>query len=134
MKRRLFFHGFLLFLLFLVEGMFVQSMRNPRMALSAHVGGLMSGLFLGVLGAAWNELRLSARAETATYWLALVGNYGSSLSLVLAAVLGTRSSTPIAGAGYGASATAEMIVTIALTVFAVPVLVCCVVLLRGLRS
>ena len=60
MKRRLFFHGFLLFLLFLVEGMFVQSMRNPRIALSAHVGGLMSGLFLGVLGAAWNELRSTA--------------------------------------------------------------------------
>ena len=133
MRRRLAWHGVLLFFLSLVEGMFVQSMKNPRMALSAHVGGLMSGLFLGVIGAAWDELRLSPRAATATYWLALVGAYGSSAALVLAAMLGTSSATPIAGAGYGASATKEALVTFALTVTAVPMLLCCVLLLRGFR-
>lgn len=34
-KRRLIWHGVLLFFLGLVEGMFVQSMRNPRLGLSA---------------------------------------------------------------------------------------------------
>jgi hydroxylaminobenzene mutase len=113
--------------------MFVQSMKNPRMALSAHVGGLMSGLFLGVIGAAWDEVRLSQRLETATYWLALAGAYGGSLTPVLAAVLGTSSSTPIAGAGYGASAAKEAIVTLALTLFAIPQLLSCVFLLIGFR-
>src|SRR5437867_10413512 len=79
-RRRLFWHGIFLFFLGLVVGAFVQRMTNPRMGLSAHLGGVMTGTFLAVLGAAWTELRLSPRAESAAYWLALFGSYGSSAS------------------------------------------------------
>src|SRR5439155_27168869 len=103
-RRRLFWHGILLFLLGLVVGAFVQRMTNPRMGLSAHLGGVMTGTFLAVLGALWGELRLSTRAESAAYWLALFGTYGGSASLFLAAILGTSSMTPIAGAGHTAPA------------------------------
>ena len=51
LTRRLIWHGILLFFLGLCVGMFVQSTRNPRMALSAHVGSVMSGMFLAILGA-----------------------------------------------------------------------------------
>ena len=110
-RRRLFWHGIFLFLLGLVAGAFVQRMTNPRMGLSAHLGGVMTGTFLAVLGALWPELRLSPRAESAAYRLALFGTYGSSASLLLAAILGTSSMTPIAGAGHTAAGWQEAIVT-----------------------
>jgi len=133
-RRRLFWHGILLFFLGLVVGAFVQRMTNPRMGLSAHLGGVMTGTFLAVLGALWGELRLSTRAESAAYWLALFGTYGSSASLFLAAILGTSSRTPIAGAGHTAPAWQEAMVNLGLQSTAAAMLVCCVLLLRGLRA
>ncbi len=133
MKRRCVWHGVFLFFLGLVVGMFVQSMRNPRMGLTTHVGTVMTGLFLIGVGAAWEEVRLSPGMERATYWLLLFGLYGGNVSLLLAAVLGTSSATPIAGAGYGASPGREALVTTGLTVTAVGMLVACVLLLWGLR-
>ena len=59
-KRRLVWHGVLLFVLSLVEGMFVYSMRNPRMGLTAHVGGITTALFFLGIAAAWDQLRLLA--------------------------------------------------------------------------
>src|SRR5438034_9647430 len=103
-RRRLFWHGIFLFFLGLVVGAFVQRMTNPRMGLSAHLGGVMTGTFLAVLGALWTELRLSPRAESAAYWLALFGGYSRSASLLLAAILCTNSATPIPGAENSAPA------------------------------
>ena len=56
----------------------------------------------------------SPRAESAAYWLALFGGYGSSASLLLAAILGTSSATPIAGAGHSAPAWQEAMVNLGL--------------------
>src|SRR5207244_12799633 len=109
-RRRLFWHGILLLFLGLRAGAFVQRMTNPRMGLSAHLGGVMTGTFLAVLGAVWTELRLSPRAESAAYWLALFGAYGSSASLLLAAILGTSRMSPIAGGGLAGSACMEGLV------------------------
>src|SRR5438093_6705058 len=134
MNRRLIWHGIFLFFLGLVVGMFVQGMKNPRMALSAHVGGVMTGIFLAVLGAVWGELRLAPRAEAAAYWLALFGNYGSSASLLLAALFGTSTMTPIAGAGHTAPAWQEAVVNFGLQSTAAAVLVSCVLLLWGFRG
>jgi len=133
-RRRLFWHGIFLFFLGLIVGAFVQQMTNPRMGLSAHLGGVMTGTFLAVLGAAWTELRLSPRAESAAYWLALFGSYGSSASLLLAAILGTSSATPIAGAGHAAPAWQEAMVNLGLQSTAAAMLLCCLFLLWGLRG
>ena len=89
LTRRLIWHGILLFFLGLCVGMVVQSTRNPRMALSAHVGSVMSGMFLAILGAVWHHVRLENPAAIATFWLALYGMYVSSAGLVLAAIFGT---------------------------------------------
>lgn len=133
-RRRLIFHGMLLFFLGLVMGMFVQLMRNPRMGLSAHVGTIMSGLFLAILGAVWHDIRLSESAAAFVFWLALYAMYVSSLGLVLAAVFGTGLSTPLIGAGFRARAWQETLVTFALASGAVAALLCCVGALWGLRA
>jgi hydroxylaminobenzene mutase len=112
--------------------MFVQSMTNPRMGLTTHVGTVMTGTFLLAVGAVWSELRLSPSTERATFWLLLFGTYGSCASLLLAAVLGTKDATPIAGAGFGASPGREALVTASLSVTAFGLLVACALVLRGL--
>jgi len=47
-------HGMLLFLLGLITGLLEQRFANVRMGLSAHLEGVMNGILLLALGAAWN--------------------------------------------------------------------------------
>jgi (hydroxyamino)benzene mutase len=55
-KRRLMWHGMLLFLFGLITGLLEQRFTNVRMGLSAHLEGVMNGILLLALGAAWNEI------------------------------------------------------------------------------
>ena len=132
--RRLAWHGVLLFFLSLVEGMFVYSMRNPRMGLTTHVGGITTALFFLAIAVLWGQLRLSHRATAAAWWMIVLGGYGSVASLLLAALLGTSRATPIAGAGFSAPGWQETLVTAALGITGVPVLVASLLLLWGLRA
>jgi hydroxylaminobenzene mutase len=52
-QRRLIWHGMFLFLLGLLIGFAEGQVINPRMALAAHLEGLMNGTFLIALGAVW---------------------------------------------------------------------------------
>jgi hypothetical protein len=49
-QRRLIWHGMFLFLLGLLIGFVEGQVSNPRMALAAHLEGLMNGTFLIALG------------------------------------------------------------------------------------
>jgi len=132
--RRLAWHGVLLFFLSLLEGMFVYSMRNPRMGLTTHVGGITTALFFLAIAALWGHVRLSHRVATAAWWTTVLGGYGSVASLLLAALLGTSRATPIAGAGFSAPGWQETLVTAALAITGVPVLIASLLLLWGLRA
>ncbi len=61
--RRLLWHGMFLFLLGLVTGFAEPHFVNMRMGLAAHLEGVLNGIFLLVLGAAWTEVRLSPAAK-----------------------------------------------------------------------
>ena len=52
-QRRLIWHGMYLFLLGLLIGFAEGQVINPRMALAAHLEGLMNGTCLIALGAVW---------------------------------------------------------------------------------
>src|ERR1700690_621504 len=94
-NRRLMFHGMCLFLLGLMTGFFETHFANVRMGLAAHLEGVMNGTFLIALGAAWNEVRLPAKAKAIAYWSALYGTYANWVITTLAAVLGTAALSPI---------------------------------------
>src|SRR5881397_284497 len=96
-KRRLVRHGMVLFLLGLVIGVVVPAFTSPRLGLSAHLGAVTTGTFLLALGAAWGEFRLSTRAASVADWLILYGAWATTVALLLAAVFGTSSMTPLAG-------------------------------------
>ena len=57
-ERRLLRQGFLLFFLALLTGLVAYQLTNPRMGVAAHVEGVVNGLFLMVLGLAWQRLGL----------------------------------------------------------------------------
>ena len=57
-ERRLMWHGMLLFLFGLITGLLEQRFINVRMGFSAHLKGVMNGILLLALGAAWSEVRL----------------------------------------------------------------------------
>jgi len=64
-------HGMFLFLLGLVTGLLERRFTNMRMGVSAHLEGVMNGIFLVAVGAIWNEVRLSPPAKTAAFWTTL---------------------------------------------------------------
>jgi hypothetical protein len=66
-RRRLLFHGMALFLIGLLTGLAEQHFTNVRMALAAHLEGVMNGTFLLAVGAIWSEVRLSSRANIVAF-------------------------------------------------------------------
>ena len=110
MRRRLFWHGMLLFTLGLVTGLVEQKLKNPRMGLAAHLEGLMNGTFLIAVGAAWREARLSPFMARAAFGLALYGGYANWATTVIAALLGTAAMTPLTSGTFKADAWQEMLV------------------------
>ncbi|MBO9591408.1 MAG: hypothetical protein J7599_00780 [Niabella sp.] len=98
---KLIFLGLLLFLLGLIIGLFVHNMANPRMALSAHLEGVMNGIFLMVLGLIWKRILLSKRALAITFWLAVYGTFANLVAVIIAAITGSGKMMPLAGGKEG---------------------------------
>jgi (hydroxyamino)benzene mutase len=74
-NRGLMWHGMFLFLIGLLTGFAEQHFANMRMALAAHLEGVMNGTFLVALGAIWTEVRLAPTTKTIAYWTVLYGSY-----------------------------------------------------------
>jgi (hydroxyamino)benzene mutase len=98
--RRIMWHGVFLFLIGLVTGTQERRFKNMRMALSAHLEGVMNGTFLMALGAIWGNVELPPRVEQAARWTALYGTYGNWLFTTLGAAMGTAVANPILSQGH----------------------------------
>jgi hydroxylaminobenzene mutase len=133
-RRRLLWHGMALFLIGLFTGLAEQNFANVRMALAAHLEGVMNGTFLLAVGAIWTEVRLPSRAVAAAFWTLLVGTYGNWFVVTLAAVLGTAALSPITAAGHGAAPWQEAFVTAGFVTVGLAIISASVLLLWGLRS
>jgi (hydroxyamino)benzene mutase len=98
--RRMIWHGVFLFLIGLVTGLQERRFKNMRMALSAHLEGVMNGTFLIALGAVWGNVELPPRVAQAARWTALCGTYGNWLFTTLGAAMGTAAANPILSQGH----------------------------------
>jgi (hydroxyamino)benzene mutase len=132
-RRRLLWHGMALFLIGLLTGLVQQHFANIRMALAAHLEGVMNGTFLLAVGAIWSEVRLSPRASTVTYWTLVGGTYGNWAVTTIAAMLGTAALSPITGAGHGGTQWQEALVTGGFVAIGFAIIAASVLLLWGLR-
>lgn len=102
--------GFVLFLLALLTGFLIPALLNKKMALAAHVTGIMNALVLIALGLAWGLLTLSPLQANLTRGAFLYGTYANWVASCLAAAWGTSRLTPLAGAGYSAAPWKEAVV------------------------
>ena len=68
-SRRLLALGIALFLLGLLTGLVTGALANPRMGVSAHLEGVLNGVFLIALSSAWRHIHLPKAAETTAFWL-----------------------------------------------------------------
>ncbi len=133
-RRRLMWHGMFLFLLGLLTGLVETQFANIRMGLAAHLEGLMNGIFLLALGAAWTEVKLGGRALAIAYWAALYGTYANWGVTTLAAIFGTGVLTPVAAPGRQAAPWQEMLVQAGFVSVGITIITATVLVLWGLRG
>lgn len=103
--------GALLFLAGLLQGLAVDQFTNPRMALSAHLDAVQSGIALMIAGALWSCARWSMLAEKIARWTLAAGMVGLWMGITLAAVTGAADALPMAAKGYSAGPVEELITT-----------------------
>ena len=132
-NRQLTWHGMFLFLLGLVTGLFQLHFTNVRMALSAHLEGVMNGIFLLAVGAIWNEVRLPELAKATAYGTVLYGTYVNWFVTSMAAAFGTAAQSPITSAGHSGKPWQESFVANGFLTVAIAIITASVLILWGLR-
>jgi (hydroxyamino)benzene mutase len=134
-SRRLIRSGVLLFLFGLVTGLLVQMLANPRMALASHLEGVMSGMFLIILGLVWPKLRLGSSVLRAAYWLVIYGAFVNwATTLIAAAWAAGGSMMPMASLGQKGTPVQELIISFGAVSLALAFLASCFLVLLGLRG
>jgi hydroxylaminobenzene mutase len=133
-KRRLMWHGMLLFLLGLITGLLEQRFTNVRMGLSAHLEGVMNGILLLALGAAWDEVRLPHPVKVTAYATALYGTYLNWLVTSIAAAFGTATNSPITSAGHSGQPWQETLVAVGFLTVTMAIIATSMLVLFGLRG
>jgi (hydroxyamino)benzene mutase len=133
MQRLLFMLGLVLFLLGLLTGFAIPALKNPRMALSSHLGAVLNGMFLVLLGLLWPHIHLpNAWAATAVV-LIVYSAYANWLAVLLAAAWGAgRKLAPIAAADHVASAGKEGLVSFLLVSLSLSIVVGVGIVIVGL--
>jgi len=133
--HRLLQAGILLFLIALLVGLAVPRFAVPRLGLSAHLLGVMQGLFLMIVGVLWPKLKLSRAASRIGFWLALYGCFAAWTVNVLAGVWGAGNSMlPIAAGQAQGNALQEAIIATGLRTAAVSLIAVAILMLWGLRA
>lgn len=132
-RRFLISAGVLLFILALGIGLVMPWLANIRMGLSAHLVGILGGLFLIAIGAIWPLQNLPMKWGTAAARLGVFSSYLNLCATFFAAAFSTNRLTPLAGSGRLADAWKENIVTGGLVLSSLAMVSCCILLLWGLR-
>src|SRR5690554_2729905 len=104
MNTSLFRWAFALIFLSLIGAFFVPVAAIPRLALSAHTIGMMSGLLLIAIGAIWPHFHLSDRQLLWLKWSWIYSSYANWIGCLIGGMLGAGRTTPVAAAGIEGSA------------------------------
>ena len=126
--------GFVLFTLALLTGLAIPAFLNHRMAVAAHLTGVINALLLIALGLAWGLMAMGPAQARLTRGAFLYSAFASWGTACLAAAWGTNRLTPLAGAGHGAAAWQESVVQVLQVSLALAILAGAVSVVYGLRS
>lgn len=108
----LIFSGALLFLVGLIQGNAIPKFTNSRMALSAHLSAVQSGMALMIFGMMWGLVALPAVWQTPVKLALILSMYLIWLGITVSAVTGASKALPIAGEGHTGTKTSEQFVTV----------------------
>jgi hydroxylaminobenzene mutase len=111
-------------------GLFVHNFANPRMGLSAHLEGIMNGIFLIIMGLLWTKLMLSKTWLKITFLLALYGTFANFIAVVISAITGFGKMMPIAG-GQEGTPLIESLISFLLISLSLSMLAVCILALVG---
>jgi hydroxylaminobenzene mutase len=132
MQTVLFVLGLILFLLGLITGVAVPSLKNPRMGLASHLQGMTNGPLLIVVGLLWPHVNLSHGWQVVAVALLVYGSYANWLATQLAAIWGAgRRFAPAAAGDHEASAIKEGLVNILLVTLAPAMIAATLILIVG---
>ena len=101
------------------------------MGLSAHLEGIMNGMFLVILGLIWNKLVLNDKWLTSAFWLILYGTFANFVAVSVAALTGAGKMMPLAGGKEGTSAV-EGLISFLLVSLALAMIFVCLIVLTGI--
>ncbi|MCB2199496.1 hydrogenase [bacterium] len=133
MQRKFIRHGFILFLVALLFGLFIPQMKIPRLGLSAHTIGLLSGVLLIAIGSIWNHFDLSDKQKRVMYWCWLYSSYINWLGVLVGALFGAGKVTPVAASGAEGAPGAELMMALMLGSVAVASFIAVGMSLWGIR-
>lgn len=123
-----------LFLFAALIGLAIPRFAVPRVALSAHLIGILQGLFLAVVGLLWTRLDLASRQLLITFWLVIYEAIAAILSNLLAALWGAGNTIiPMAAGAAHGSDTQEIIINVGLRSSALALVVSLGLIFWGLR-
>ncbi len=111
MQRNLNKHGFILILLSLFTGFAIPVAEASRLALSAHTIGLMSGILLIAVAAAWPSMVLGETQKKIVYWGWVYSSYANWFAILVGALAGAGRMTPLASRGMTAAEPVELFVS-----------------------
>jgi (hydroxyamino)benzene mutase len=132
MDKHLMQLGIMLFLLGLLTGLAGPKLKNPRMGLASHLGGVLNGMFLVILGLIWPRLGLSHAWLAVTFWLIVYAAFANWVATLLAAAWGAGALMPIAAGTHKAAPRRERVVGFLLVSLALCVIAACALILVGL--
>ncbi|MEJ6472888.1 hydrogenase [Pseudoalteromonas piscicida] len=128
----LIFIGIAFFLVGLVQGALIPTMKNSRMALSGHLTAVQCGMALAIFGVIWSLVELPLLFEAAVAYGSVLGFILIWLGITIASATGASKALPIAGAGFSANITAELTVRVMVGTGSLLSLVACTGLVFGL--
>jgi (hydroxyamino)benzene mutase len=133
--HRLLQFGILLFLLALLIGLAVPFFTVPRVGLSAHLLGIMQGMFLIITGLLWTKLRLTVSMSRMVFCLLVYGCFAAWMANVLAGVWGAGSAMlPLAAGQVRGTMLQEAIIKVVLRTAAVSLIAAVTFIAWGLRT
>ena len=133
-SQRLLQAGICLFLAAVLLGLAIQQFTVPRLALSAHLIGILQGIVLVVVGLVWPRLYLTPRQFRLTFWLVVYQAVAAFLSNVLGAAWGAGNSIiPIAAGAARGSTVEEAVINIGLRSAGAALIIGLLLILWGLR-
>jgi hydroxylaminobenzene mutase len=125
--------GALLILTGLLTGLIIKQTAIPRIAMAAHVEGIMGGMLLILAGGVVLEYCvLSIRSARIMRTMIIYSSYSNWFFLLLASIWGAGKSLPIAAGGASASDLKELVTAAGLILSAITIVISFLILLSGL--